>query len=245
MIIAGAALFIASRRYRVKLQALERQAALDRERARIAKGIHDDLGGSLTQVTMLLELALRDRTTPDKLSGHVQQGLGAARQMIKSLDETVWAINPRNDSLPHLINYIGKYTQRFLNRAEIQCRLDLPEHPPEVAMSAEVRHNLFLVLKEALNNIVRHARATEVCLKIETSETRFELSVQDNGCGFKTPNGSVEDPEADGLKNMEQRMKEIGGSFEARTSAQGTRVAFVYPWPKGSRVNSNGAVKAD
>ena len=243
LVIAGTALFVASRRYRIKLQALERQAALDRERARIAKDIHDDLGGSLTQVTMLLELALRDRVSPDKFSGHVQQGLGAARQMIKSLDETVWAVNPRNDSLPHLINYIGKYTQRFLNTAEIRCQLNLPEHPPEIAMSAEVRHNLFLVLKEALNNIVRHARATEVSLTIEASETNLKLAVEDNGCGFQA-NGAADDPEADGLRNMEQRMKEIGGSFEAHSCAEGTRVAFVYPWPRGSRVSANGALKS-
>jgi signal transduction histidine kinase/ligand-binding sensor domain-containing protein len=245
LVVAGSVLFVASRRYRVKLRALEQQAALDRERARIAKDIHDDLGGSLTQVTMLLELALRDRATPDKLSGHVQQGLGTARQMIKSLDETVWAINPRNDSLPHLVNYIGKYTQRFLSTADIRCRLDLPEHPPEIAMTAEIRHNLVLVLKEALNNVVRHARATEVSLRIETTENHFELSLQDNGCGFEAANGAADDSQADGLRNMEQRMKDMGGSFEAQTSAQGTRVTFVYPWPKRNRVSPNGELKGE
>jgi signal transduction histidine kinase/ligand-binding sensor domain-containing protein len=244
MAIAGTALLIASRRYRVKLRRIEEQAALDRERARIAKDLHDDLGGSLTQVSMLLELALRDRATPDKLSGHVKEGLGAARQMIKSLDETVWAINPRNDSLPHLINYIGKFAQRFLATAELRCRLDLPDNPPEISMSAEVRHNLFLVLKEALNNIVRHARASEVLLRITTSGTGFELSVQDNGCGVSAGNGGPDDPGADGLRNMEQRMKEIGGSFQLKTSGEGTQVTFVYPWPKHHAAAMNGTVKS-
>jgi signal transduction histidine kinase/ligand-binding sensor domain-containing protein len=243
--IAGTALLAASRRYRVKLRKVQEQAALDRERARIAKDLHDDLGGSLTQVSMLLELALRDRATPEKLSGHVREGLGAARQMIKSLDETVWAINPRNDSLPHLVNYIGRFAQRFLATAELRCRLDLPENPPEIAMSAEVRHNLFLVLKEALNNIVRHARASEVLLRITTSETGLELSIQDNGCGLHTGNGGPEEPGEDGLRNMEQRMKEIGGSFQIKSSSEGTRLSFLYPWPRHHASAANGTVKAE
>ena len=242
--IAGTALLVASRRYRLKLHKVQEQAALDRERARIAKDLHDDLGGSLTQVSMLLELALRDRATPDKFSGHVREGLGAARQMIKSLDETVWAINPRNDSLPHLINYIGKFAQRFLATAELRCRLDLPENPPEIAMSAEVRHNLFLVLKEALNNIVRHARASEISLRIVTTESGLEMSVQDNGCGLHCGNGRPDDPGSDGLRNMEQRMKEIGGSFQLQSSNPGTRVTFLYPWPKLQPAAANGSVKS-
>ena len=227
--VIALARYVSFRRLHARLRLLEQQAALDKERARIAKDIHDDLGGSLTQVTMLLELALRDRATPDKFGAHVRQSLSAARQMLKSLDETVWAINPRNDTLPHLINYIAKFAVRFLHAADIRCRLDLPEHPPELAMTADVRHNLFLVVKEALNNTVRHGHASEVWLRINVGDEALEISVEDNGCGFE---GATEDADADGLRNMRQRMNEMGGQFvlESRPGA-GTRISFRLPWP--------------
>jgi ligand-binding sensor domain-containing protein/signal transduction histidine kinase len=222
--------YVSFRRLRARLLVLEQQAALDRERTRIAKDIHDDLGGSLTQVTMLLELALRDRAEPNKFSGHITQGLTAARRMLKSLDETVWAINPRNDTLPHLINYLGKFALRFLGVAEIRCRLDLPEHPPELPMPADVRHNLLLVVKEALNNVVRHGHASEVRLRVVVTESALEIAIEDNGCGFTQ---APDDPLADGLRNMRQRMADLGGrcTIESQLGA-GTKVTLYLPWPR-------------
>jgi signal transduction histidine kinase len=178
---------------------------------------------------MLLELALRDRAIPEKFTGHVRRGLSAARQMLKSLDETVWAINPRNDTLPHLVNYIAKFAIRFLDSGAVRCRLDLPEHPPELNMPADVRHNLFLVVKEAVNNIVRHGHASEAWLRVSVAEEALKITIEDNGCGFERP---PEDPDADGLRNMRQRMNDMGGSFAIESvPGSGTRVNFVLPWP--------------
>src|SRR5207244_2662004 len=101
-----------------------------------------------------------------KSTERVQEISETARQLLKSLDETVWAVNPRNDNLPHLISYLGQFAVSFLRTAEIACRLELPENPPRRPVSAEIRHNLFLAVKETLTNVVRHAQAHEVRMTI-------------------------------------------------------------------------------
>src|SRR5581483_9383488 len=147
------------RHLHVKLQELEHQAALDKERARIARDLHDDLGSCLTKIVMLAGLTKRGRIPPEKASEEV---LTMARYGVKSLDETVWAINPRNDTVPAFINYAIQYAADFLRTAGVQCCTDIPDHLPDKTLTAEDRHGLFLVVKEAVNNIVRHAGATEV-----------------------------------------------------------------------------------
>jgi signal transduction histidine kinase/ligand-binding sensor domain-containing protein len=220
--------YVSFRRLRLKLRVLEQQAALYKERARIAKDIHDDLGGSLTQISLLSELARQDSAAPDKTEEHVRHISTTARQVIKSLDEIVWAVNPRNDTLPHLIDYIGQFAVEFLRAANIRCRVDLPDHPPQQTVSAEARHNLFLAMKEALNNVVRHTRASEVWLRVSITEESLRMAIEDNGQGFAhVPDNA----HADGLRNMRQRMEEIGGQFHLESQPQaGTRISLLLPW---------------
>jgi signal transduction histidine kinase/ligand-binding sensor domain-containing protein len=229
LLIIAVVRFVLSRRFQAELRALEKQAALDKERSRIAKDIHDDLGGSLTQIKLLFELTQRHRAAPDKVESFGQEGLAATRQIIKSMDEIVWAVNPRNDSLPSLIEYLGQFAIEFLARAGIRCRVDLPDHPVAWAVSPEARHNLFLVVKEALNNVIRHAGATEVWLRIAATETVLTILIEDNGHGFEN---KAADEFADGLPNMNQRMAEIGGRAHVESVAnQGTRISLNFPKP--------------
>jgi signal transduction histidine kinase len=226
-IVLGVARYVSFQRLRAKLRALERQTALDKERARIARDIHDDLGGSMTQIMLLSGLVSRDRSEPEKADSHAQQISSAARQVTDTLDEIVWAVNPRNDTLPHLINYIGGYTVEFLKTTGLKCRMNLPVHPQEQFISSDARHNLFLVVKEALNNVARHARASEVSLQIVTDEKSMNILIEDNGCGFENApiNGC-----ADGLRNMLQRMQEIGGQFRVESKpGDGTKIFLVFP----------------
>lgn len=227
--VIALARYISFRRLRRRLQVLEQQSALDRERARIAKDIHDDVGASLTHVALLSGLAQRDRAEPDRVREHVGQIAAAARSVTDSLDEIVWAVNPRNDTLPHLVNYLAKYARELLTAADLRCVLELPERPPERALSAEVRHNLFLGVKEALNNAVRHAHATTVTLTIAPAEAALTVEVRDDGRGFDRP---PDDEGADGLRNLRQRLAAIGGEcrIESRIGG-GTSVQLVWPWP--------------
>jgi signal transduction histidine kinase/ligand-binding sensor domain-containing protein len=233
LLIAAVVRYFSFRRLRLKLQAVTQEATLNKERARIAQDLHDDLGARLTQATLLLELAQQDRK---EMNGHVQEGLSTVRQAIQSLDETVWAVNPRNNTLAELMDYIGQFATEFLRDANIECHLSLPDHPPNWPLASELRHNLFLTVKEALNNVVRHARASEVWLQISVNETCLTLMIKDNGCGFEQlPEGAL----ADGLRNMRQRAEEIGGQFKIESKLRaGTLVSVIYLWP--SKMNETG-----
>jgi signal transduction histidine kinase/ligand-binding sensor domain-containing protein len=222
--------YVSFRRLRAQLLTLEQQAALHRERARIAKDIHDDLGASLTQISFLGELAHQDRRSPEKVGDHINIIANTARRAVKSLDEIVWAVNPRNDTLAHFIDYTGQFALDYLRLAGIRCRLDLPEQVPARELSTDVRHNLFLVVKEAINNTVKYAHATELRLRIAVSAEKLELSVEDNGCGFSPP---PDDRDADGLRNMRQRLGDIGGRcwIQGRPGA-GAKISLELPWAK-------------
>lgn len=221
--------YISFRRMRTALRTFEQQAALEREKARIARDLHDNLGSRLTRIMTLSKLTFRDREAPEKTSAHARQIGTTAKQVINLVDETVWVLNPRNDNLPNFLNYVGQTAVDFLHEADIRCRVDLPEHPRERILSADVRHNLFLVVQEALNNVARHARATEVWLRATDADGRLTLAIADNGCGFDHPplNGSAE-----GLRNMRQRMTELDGELHIKSgSGAGTRITLVYRWP--------------
>ena len=221
--------YVSFRRLRKQLRIMERQAAVDKERARIAQDLHDDLGATMTRMTLLLELASKNGGDPAATANNVREGLDTAREAIKSLDAAVWAVNPRNNTLPELVDYIGQFGMEFLQNAKIKCELDLPDQPPDRMVSGELRHNLFLVVKEALNNIVRHADATTVALSIQATDRFIAVQIKDDGRGFEhAPQNGL----ADGLRNMQQRMEEINGRFEIESRpGEGTRIAVQYHWP--------------
>jgi signal transduction histidine kinase/ligand-binding sensor domain-containing protein len=226
-IVFALARFVAGRRVQAKMRALEQQAALERERARIARDIHDDLGSRLTKIALLGGLAGRERAEPEKVGRRLQEISDTARQLLKSLDETVWAVNPRNDNLPQLINYLGQFATKFLATAEITCVPELPDDPPAQPVSAEARHHLFLAVKEALTNVVKHAHAREVKFRCELAPHWLRVVIADDGLGFA---GSPDQPEADGLRNMRQRMTQRGGQFQLESSpGAGTRITLQLP----------------
>jgi signal transduction histidine kinase len=140
-------------------------------------------------------------------------------------------VNPRNDTLAHLVDYAGQFALDYLRDAGIRCRFDLPEQLSEREISTDIRHNLFLAVKETLNNIVKHSRATEVWLRIRLEDDGLQLVIEDNGRGFETaPDNAI----ADGLRNIQQRLVDIDGScrIESRVDV-GTTVIFRVPWKRG------------
>jgi signal transduction histidine kinase len=219
--------------YRLRLQrrilVLEQQTALERERARIAQDIHDDLGSRLSQLSILGELAERHLEGPNPARGHILKMMNTSKDMFQAMDEIVWAVNPKLDSLAGLASY--------------------PNYP----LSAEARHHLFLVVKEALRNTVQHARATEVWLRLMVSHQTLELTIEDNGVGFRVdarcpevaqsahvgPGSSrpTPDPNGNGLKNMRSRMEEMGGSLVIEAHpGKGTTLRLLLPLPDRERV---------
>lgn len=221
---------ITLRRLRWKMQQLERQHAVERERTRIARDIHDDLGSSLNLIAVLGDLAKKEKTDE-----RIEKMSVTARQAVKSLDEIVWAVNPRNDTLAHLIDYAGQFATSYLRAAGIRCRLDVPDQMPVCEVATDVRHNLFLVIKEALQNIVKHSRATEVWLRVNSAEGKLRVVIEDNGCGFELTSA---DPWADGLRNMQERLVEIGGEcrIQSRIDA-GTVITVELTWPPDGKTS--------
>jgi len=225
--VFGLARRLTSRRLRQRLQRLRQQAAVERERARIARDIHDDIGNRLTRIILLAGLARRDQTDATRTGEHLQRIAQAASEVTDSLDEIVWAVNPGNDTLPHLVGYLGTTAVDFLRTAGLKHRLVRSASVPDMPVSAEVRHNLFLAVKEALTNVIRHAQASEVILTLEAGPGFLTAVVEDNGVGLRSgPDG----PGADGLHNLRQRMEDIGGRFEiGPRPGGGTRVVLSAP----------------
>jgi signal transduction histidine kinase/ligand-binding sensor domain-containing protein len=238
--VGGSALALSRRRLRRGLERLERQRALERERARIARDIHDDLGASLTRITMLCQSVRGELQSDAAALGDVDQIYHTARDLTRAMDEIVWAVNPQHDTLDSLVTYLGRFAQNFLSTAGIRCRLDVPLRLPAWPLTSELRHSVFLALKEALNNVVKHAGATEARLSLEIQAQGFALLLADNGKGFSYSGQGVVEPVVDGLRaqsgnglaNMQRRLEEIGGACSWDTApGDGTRVRFLLVLP--------------
>jgi signal transduction histidine kinase/streptogramin lyase len=228
--VVGVVRFVSFRRLRAQLYQAEQQAALHQERTRIARDIHDDIGGSLAHIKLLSEIAIQDRANPDATEAQMRKITHTTQGVLKSLDEIVWAINPRNDTLPDLISYLGQHAVEFLRAAGIACLVDLPDNPQDIPVASAVRHHVLLVVKEALTNIVRHSGARTVRLQIATDGGQLRLTIADDGSGFAhAPDNAL----ADGIRNMRQRISSIGGTFQLESKpGSGTTIAVALPISK-------------
>jgi signal transduction histidine kinase len=231
-LIAAVVHYLSTQKLQRQLVVMRQQEALERERARIARDIHDQVGASLTQVALLGELVETDKDLPQEVEEHARQISQTARETTRALDEIVWTVNPANDTLEGLVNYICKHAQDFLAVAGLSYRLEVPDTLPPVVITPEVRHNVFLASKEAITNIVRHAKAKSAWLRVRVSSESFIVEIEDDGRGIADPDApSVRN----GLRNMRKRMEDIGGRFEiGRGAENGARVRLTVPMPKST-----------
>jgi signal transduction histidine kinase len=236
--------WMALRRLQRRIVILEAEHALERERSRIAQDIHDELGANLTSIGWLADRGQKHQAEPAAVSGELEKIAATARESLTAMDAIVWALNSRNDSLENFANYISHFANEFFRPTSIRCRLDIPTNLPELAMSTEARHHLFLALKEALNNAARHSGASEVWIRLACGEGQLLISVEDNGRGIQL---APTEPGHDGLVNIRRRLEalsgtlnvEVGsagreqGSAESRpVPASGTRLRFAMPLTK-------------
>jgi ligand-binding sensor domain-containing protein/signal transduction histidine kinase len=226
-IVAGVVRHLSTQKLQRQLQTFRQHEALEKERARIARDLHDQLGANLTQVALLGEMAEADKEAPAEVESHAQQISQTARETTRSLDEIVWAVNPANDTLDGLVNYACKYAQDYLALAGLRYRAELPAQLPAIPIPPEIRHNAFLAFKEAVHNVVKHAQATEARIRLRLEPGQFVLEIEDNGRGT----GSQTSPQnRNGLRNMRKRMADIGGSFEMGAAPErGTVVRLTVP----------------
>jgi len=217
------------RRMRARMVALEQAQALNNERRRIARDMHDELGASLTRIDLMGDQALQDPC----LDSHAIQQVGritqAVREVVQTLDQVVWTVNPGNDRLDRVVGYLSRYVEEFLAATKIQFRLELPESVPPIKMSSQVRHELLLAVKEALNNAVKHSGAGEIALNIIFENNVLNIILTDNGRGFDPAQKAST---GDGLDNLDQRLRLIGGRCQVEsTVGRGSMVRITLPMP--------------
>ena len=227
--LAGAVLLaitvrhLTRRRVQRRIELLEQERALEKERSRIARDLHDNLSSDITHLAMLSELAKSDAKNPGKVSQHLDQIFNLATNLTRLVDEVVWAVNPSKDSINGFVSHVTSHAQSYLLAAQIPCRLDIPSHLQDHPLTSMQRHHLLSIIKEALHNIVKHANATEVWLRIGSDERMLHVRIEDNGCGISTDSAG-----GDGLENMRRRMESIGGSFELlNQSSGGTAISIT------------------
>ena len=208
------------RRARARVAELERAQALDRERSRIARDLHDDLGSRLAHIALIADAS----GAPGSVSN-------AARDALKTMDELVWAVNARNDSVESFAQYASEFVQEQASAAGLRCRLEIAHDLGAVPLGADIRRHLFLALKEAIHNIVKHAGATEVTVRIGMPGGVFTLVVADDGRGL----GEEGMDTGNGLKNMRERMAGVGGELGIESGpGRGCRLTFTVPMVQGT-----------
>jgi len=228
-LISAALSFFLFARYRKKQQAKKEQEMLkqkEMERMRIARDMHDEIGAGLTRILMRSEQVRLHLQTGKEIKNGILESLekmgSESRELSHNIGEIIWALNPGNDKLDNLFAYIRSYAYDYLEETDIKCRINFPEHIPDISVAPELRRNIFLIVKESLNNIVKHACATEVKITLTLFHNHFSIDIVDNGKGM-THIGSQEN--GNGLRNMEKRAIECGGNFIVE-SAKGKGIAI-------------------
>ncbi len=210
--VVGLVRYLTWHKVRRELIVLKSQQALERERLRIAQDIHDDLGARVTQISLLSAMAQDNSEFSEKARLEFAQVSQMSRDLVAALYETVWAVNPENDNLDAMGNYICQMVTMLCERSQLRCRFYVSDLPKNPQVSSQSRHNLSMVVKEAVHNVIKHAKASEVVIRIEFTGEVLHISISDDGCGFQI----AEQASGHGLINMKRRLEDIGGTCSIR-----------------------------
>lgn len=226
------------RRHRLELERLERTHEMERERTRIARDMHDEIGSKLARISYLSEVAKAEPKGLNPVNGPIDSLSKTARDLLLSLDRMLWAVNPHNDSLEGLSAYLNRYAAEYFQNTPIRCQLAFPENLPDVQLAAETRHNIFLAFQEALANALKHSAATQVSARLILNNGTIEISVTDDGSGITPETRTEAESKREsgrhlGLSGMCERLRSVGGECQIKTSPDGgTLVKFVLPLPQ-------------
>jgi signal transduction histidine kinase len=207
-----------------------READREQERARIARDLHDQLGAGLTHLAMLGDFLKQRSDQPVVAQSLAARLSDSAYELSRTMGQVIWATDPAKDTLRSFVSFVSSYAEKFLAGSPLGLRLDFPGELPELLLPAQLRHQLFMVVKEALNNAVKHAQASKVRIGLEISDQELALTFEDDGQGFDK---SQIDPSRHGLANMQKRLSDLGGTLEIATApGRGTRIEARLPLPR-------------
>lgn len=228
ILTAAAGWWIYGWRMKRRLALAEQHLGLHHERLRIARDMHDDMGARLTYIALLADRILRETSTPFDTSDNPLERLADnARSAVGALDNIIWAVNPQHDTVGSVADYFCDYAPGYLQAASIKCTLDIQVASPHAPLGLTTRQAILMVVKEALQNVVKHAGASSVRFGFHEKHGKVEISICDDGCGFAGEPASIVDHS--GLNNMGQRLAEIGGrcEFGPGDDSRGTLVRFT------------------
>ncbi len=214
---------IARMKSKKKLILLEKQVAIDAERARISADMHDEIGSGITQIALLCELMQMQDKNGKELKHDIQSIAASARDLVRAMSEIVWAMNPQNDTLESLLAYIREQSVKYFEPFDLAFSISFTGKIPDLRLNNTQRRNLYLVTRESLNNALKHAKATKISLVVESGLKAICFTVSDNGKGLPA---NVPRPGNNGITNMKRRMQEIGGTIEWMSDKTGTTVTF-------------------
>ncbi len=221
-------MLLTRRRLRRKMEELHLRELLEKERSRISRDLHDDLGASLTELSILSAL-IAEKPDDDDLPQAVNTLSSKAREVVTTLDEIVWATTPREDSLKSLIEYLAAFAREFLDSARIRLHAEIERQVPDLIIGPRRRHNVFLATREALNNAVKHSKADTISLRIGIEQGELLIRITDNGKGFDSALHSS----GHGLLNLKERLKDSGGDCRFHSvPSEGTVVTISLPLPQ-------------
>ncbi len=229
--LVGAVRYATWRKVQAQLARLERQRAVEVERTRIARDLHDEMGARLTQISLLSARAIEASATPHAANEPLAKVQRAAHALASTLDEIVWATSPQHDTVAAFADHLSNYAVEALASGGVRCRLEIPTLLPAAGLSSGSRFRLMMVVKEALTNVLRHAAAKEVKIRLALAGETLAVTLRDDGVGFGEPGKAGRN----GIGNMQARMREIGGTCEiVSTLGGGTTVELRLPLMEAS-----------
>ena len=216
------------RKMRRELVRVERQRALEQERLRIARDIHDDLGARATQISILSSMSPNNPAFPGNARADLNRIFDLSRELIMALYQTIWTVNPENDNLYELGNYVRQMAEQLCGPAQLRYRLRVDNLPRQVQVSSQVRHNIMMAVKEAIHNIIKHAKASEVTIRVTFDGKTLKIIIEDDGCGFELASAAIQN----GLPNMKHRLQDIGGTCAVESQpGHGTIISLQWDVP--------------
>ncbi len=217
--------YISQRNLKEKILQLEKETAIEKERNRIAQDMHDDLGSGLTKIAILSEVVKKQLKQPEKASEQLERISDSSRTLVDNLQDIIWMLNTRHDQLESLAIYIREYATKYFEQSDIAVLFDYPQHIEPIKIPEEQRRNLFMAIKESLNNIAKHSGADAVTILFRAEKGKVDFIVTDNGKGFDM---NETRQFANGVKNMQSRMKQAGGTCIVNSTAgKGTIITFT------------------
>ena len=219
------------RRNRRRLRELSFQHALERDRTRIARDLHDDLGTRVTVLNLTASLARQSMDhDPDRARRQLDKMTGAARELVVAMDDLVWTVDPTHDNLDDLASQLTRHAEEIFRDSPVRCRLDIPSELPPRPINSDLRHNVSMAVREALHNILKHAGPCEATLRVRFEQSLLTVEVVDTGRGF---DADSEHRDGHGLHNFQDRLGDLGGTCQITSSpGGGTRVSLRCPVPE-------------